>query len=337
MARAKAKASEPKLEPNFLIADITADKEMQARAAMNLDAIADYADTIFEGTGELPPIEIVTDGQTNWVTDGWHRLAAYKKLDILTIPARITEGTKADAVRAALAANRTHGLRRSNADKRKAVEMAFSLMAAEKKNWPDTEIAELCGVSSMFVGNVRKDAAPDTKTGVRTKADGTTVTVGNTGRRASEVTLIPISPDKGDTEGDTEPEAVTIPVGEVKPLEGLKNAPKAGPIGVGLDGMISATNKLEVAVAGFMAIFPNPYLLGESLGANPATATTFGRIRGRLAELLITLQGVELPYAVSEDTPEPVTKAETPEAALKEAGAKLRTSGRAKSKPAATA
>lgn len=55
-------------------------------------------------------------------------------------------------------ANASHGLRRTNADKRKAVEMMLSLAEQDKidgiKQWSQNEIAKQCGVSWDTVNRI---------------------------------------------------------------------------------------------------------------------------------------------------------------------------------------
>lgn len=51
-------------------------------------------------------------------------------------------------------ANASHGLRRTNADKRKAVEILLN--DDEWKLWSDREIARRCLVSHNFVGDIRR-------------------------------------------------------------------------------------------------------------------------------------------------------------------------------------
>jgi hypothetical protein len=63
-----------------------------------------------------------------------------------------------------------HGLRRSNADKRRSVELALA-------EWPklsDVEIGRICAVGKTLAGEVRRDIQPVEKTGSETRigADG---------------------------------------------------------------------------------------------------------------------------------------------------------------------
>lgn len=291
--------SNVRLEPNFTVESITVDKELQPRVNLNSDAIADYKDVIFEG-GELPPLDLVQDGETYYLVDGFHRLSAYKKLGILEVPANIREGSREDAILFAIGANRTHGLRRSNPDKRRAVEMAFGLMAAKGVNWTDTYIGELAGVSSMFVGNIRKELIPETKTADRTTPDGKTITPTTRGRKATV-----IEPKDEDSENESEPSAAKG-FKAITPEKGSKS----GPLGVQVDRIINRTGALELAITELMGIFPNAYNLGEAIAQAPALAVTFGKIRKRVEALGLELNSIPLPYEVTEDaknvaTPEP--------------------------------
>ncbi|MDD3642958.1 MAG: hypothetical protein PHQ19_05810, partial [Candidatus Krumholzibacteria bacterium] len=58
-----------------------------------------------------------------------------------------------DALRHALGANAAHGHRRTNADKRRAVELALR----EFPKTPAIKIAEICGVSQPFVSAMKNE------------------------------------------------------------------------------------------------------------------------------------------------------------------------------------
>lgn len=60
-----------------------------------------------------------------------------------------------DALKHALAANIQHGQRRTNADKRRCVEVAL----VEFSTLSSRAIAELCGVSHRFVDGIRPQVA----------------------------------------------------------------------------------------------------------------------------------------------------------------------------------
>lgn len=319
-----------RLEQNFKVESITVDKALQPRVNLNSDAIADYKDVIFEG-GELPPLDLVQDGETYYLVDGFHRLSAYKKLGILEVPANIRAGSREDAILFAIGANRTHGLRRSNPDKRRAVEMALGLMTTKGVNWTDTHIAELAGVSSMFVGNVRKELIPETKTAERTTPDGKTITPVGRGRKASTIEL------KDEDSEDSEPaEPKAKGFKAINPEKGSKS----GPLGVQVDRIINRVGALELAITELMGIFPNAYNLGEAIAQAPALAVTFGKIRKRVEAAGLELNSVPLPYEVTEDaknvaTPEPEAPKSKDEA--KAAVAEKRRSRKAKAEETLTA
>lgn len=71
------------------------------------------------------------------------------------IAAEVRQGTRRDAILYSVGANATHGLRRTNADKRRAVETL--LRDEEWSQWSNREIARQCGVSLNLVNSMRKD------------------------------------------------------------------------------------------------------------------------------------------------------------------------------------
>jgi hypothetical protein len=73
------------------------------------------------------------------------------------IDADVREGSKLDAIKFALSANETHGLRRTQADKRNAVLTA--LADPEWKELSGREIAKLCNVSHDLVARVKRETS----------------------------------------------------------------------------------------------------------------------------------------------------------------------------------
>lgn len=116
------------------------------------DILSDYGEVI-TGGGQLPPVTVFHDGSDYWLADGFHRLKAHKNADVREIEAEVREGSKRDAILHAVGANTSHGLRRTNADKRRAVETL--LRDEEWSRWSDREIARRAGVSHNFVNTVR--------------------------------------------------------------------------------------------------------------------------------------------------------------------------------------
>lgn len=131
---------------------IRADGGTQTRAELSLATVSQYRDDMEEGAS-FPPIVVFYDGTDHWLADGFHRFEASRAFGLPTIETEIRQGTQRDAVLYGVGANGTHGLRRTNADKRRAVETL--LHDDEWRGWADREIARRCGVGNKFVGDVR--------------------------------------------------------------------------------------------------------------------------------------------------------------------------------------
>jgi hypothetical protein len=149
------------------IKQISAAAGTQVRAALDQDVIGEYAEQMSAGVA-FPPVVVFKTPQGLVLADGFHRVEAAKRARHESIEAEIHEGTLTDAVAYALKANITHGLRRSNADKRRAVEIALL-------HWPDEshrKLADRCGVSDKFVAEVRGSTANDSQLTGRVGKDG---------------------------------------------------------------------------------------------------------------------------------------------------------------------
>lgn len=128
----------------------------QMRAALNTDTILEYEATLRESDGwPFPPVILFYDGDGYWLADGFHRVSAAHRVPLATIPADVRAGNRRDAVLFAAGANASHGLRRTNADKRRAVETL--LRDEEWAKWSNEEIARRCQVSAAFVGKMKSD------------------------------------------------------------------------------------------------------------------------------------------------------------------------------------
>lgn len=137
---------------NINIADIRVDGGTQSRAAIDRGVVSDYADAIKDGA-TFPPITVFFDGRSYWLGDGFHRYEAYAAAQVYDVPADIRQGTQRDAILFSVGANASHGLRRTNDDKRRAV--LTLLNDPEWSKWSDREVARQCGVSNRFVSNLR--------------------------------------------------------------------------------------------------------------------------------------------------------------------------------------
>jgi hypothetical protein len=134
---------------------IAASPDTQMRViGIDPDTVAAYADDMLAGA-IFPPIKVFHDGGRYHLADGWHRLDAARRAERTTILAEVLEGTSRDATLAACSANATHGLRRTNEDKRRAI-LAL-LRDPEWAKWSDRKIAETCKVDHKSVGKVRRE------------------------------------------------------------------------------------------------------------------------------------------------------------------------------------
>lgn len=120
-----------------------------------------------------------------WLADGFHRVAAARQAGLVDIEAIVHDGGRREALLHAVGANARHGLRRGNADKRRAVELplADAEWGAKSSNW----IAQTCGVSQPFVAQVRESTSNRLKCSAVATADGCVMETARIGRKAGPV------------------------------------------------------------------------------------------------------------------------------------------------------
>ena len=136
------------------LASITADPRVQSRAGRNEETVSEYAQAMRDGA-VFPPIIVFQEGETFWLSEGFHRVGAAEAAGFSEIEADVRPGTRRDAILHSLGANSDHGLRRTNADKRHAV--TIMLEDEEWSGWSDREIARACSVDHKTVGRIRSD------------------------------------------------------------------------------------------------------------------------------------------------------------------------------------
>lgn len=169
------------------VTQIRVDGGTQMRAAINPETVADYAARFQEyaGWGDFPAVILFYDGTDYWLGDGYHRIAAWRQAfhgdsPHDTVRALVNPGTRRDAILYAAGANSNHGLRRTNADKRRAVETL--LRDEEWRKWSDHEIARRCCVDPKTVGNIRRELTVEfPQSNTRKAADGRAINTANIG------------------------------------------------------------------------------------------------------------------------------------------------------------
>lgn len=175
------------------LASIRLDGGTQSREKIDQDTVGEFAQSMQLGAN-FPPILIFYDGKNYWLADGFHRVHAALALGLETIKATVRQGTQKDASWESCGANKTHGLKRTNEDKRRAVEMALRL-CPEKS---DRMLADHCGVDHKTVAKLRPQTTgevPQSEPQPRTGRDGRTINTANIGRPKDT------EPEEG---GDTE-------------------------------------------------------------------------------------------------------------------------------------
>ena len=135
------------------IADI-GDGGAQMRVEMDPSTVRDYADNMAAGTA-FPPVVVYYDGIDYWLGDGFHRVEAARKLEHETIDAEVRDGDARQAILHGIGSNASHGLRRTQADKRRAIELL--LRDEEWSKWSNRKIAKAAGVDHKTVKKVRRE------------------------------------------------------------------------------------------------------------------------------------------------------------------------------------
>jgi hypothetical protein len=144
------------------LATLRLDGGTQPRERFDEEILKEYAEKmlvddrglVLDHSGQAwEPIVVYEDGDDLWLADGFHRVRAARSREIAQFQARVIVGSQRDAVKFSLSANARHGLRRTNADKRRAV--ARALKDEEWANLSARAIAEICSVSDFMVRQVR--------------------------------------------------------------------------------------------------------------------------------------------------------------------------------------
>lgn len=144
--------------------EIRLDESTQARVKMSAATIDEYAQAIERNLERnaahwgMPEVVLFEDEESGryWIGDGFHRICAARACGIDGVErgwCEIRPGGRVEALRYAVGSNAEHGLPRSAADKRRAVELALD-------EWPKMSSRGIAGtvqVSHVFVERVRKE------------------------------------------------------------------------------------------------------------------------------------------------------------------------------------
>ena len=190
----------------------------QSRAAINKDVVAEYAEAM-EGGATFPPVIVFYDGADYWLADGFHRYEAYARARANDVPADVRQGTQRDAILYSVGANASHGLRRTNDDKRRAVMVLLN--DPEWSKWSNREIARQCAVSEWMVRDARGSICENLADSSRTVTRGGTTFQQQTANigAAQKVEKVPVAAAEDVSETVQDPVAEPEPEPEAEPMD----------------------------------------------------------------------------------------------------------------------
>ena len=142
---------------------IRTDGDTQPRVEINSEVVAEYAEAM-KAKAKFLPVIVFHDGSDYWLVDGFHRVQAAKKNKRKQIECEIREGTQDDARWFSYQVNSTHGLRRTNTDKQKAVKAALLHPKGEKMSvhiYKDTDFGDDCYTLCFWENNKVCQGEPD--------------------------------------------------------------------------------------------------------------------------------------------------------------------------------
>lgn len=173
--------------PSFELASIVRDPRAQPRVELNTETVDAYREIMAEAKGWGPFPSVVIFGPESgryYLADGFHRMAAADAAGVQLGRAEVRPGGLREAILHSVGANAAHGLRRTNADKKRAVRTLLEDPEWSKKS--DHWIAEQAAVSHMTVGRIRAEMeATGTlfQSNERVGRDGRTLNTTNIGQK----------------------------------------------------------------------------------------------------------------------------------------------------------
>lgn len=128
------------------------DADVQPRVeGLHPPTVKEYRER-YKAGDTFPPLVAYGTKKKAIVSEGFHRAEVYRLEEVAEVEVELREGGKEEAKLNALGSNKNHGLRRSNADKRRAVESTLTM----RPKWTDGKVADHCGVTQPFVSEIRQ-------------------------------------------------------------------------------------------------------------------------------------------------------------------------------------
>ena len=211
------------------IKEICRDPGIQSRPEINQDVIEDYAERMAAGA-KFPPSVVFDDGRVKWLAEGFHRVPAEELNGFIEARVELRHGTRRDALMHSLTSNSLHGLRRSAADKRRAIDLLLADPEWAKRS--DRCISQLLSVSDHTVAEVRASLST-----AHLRSSEPAARVGKDGksRAVKPSSLIPV------------PNMPITNRNEPEPGNGRERKPKSAPKAD--EPVVSATGRARRAIA----------------------------------------------------------------------------------------
>lgn len=153
---------------------IEIDDDIQQRSEGCDNHVVDEYRQLWDADTAFPPVDVFDDGAKKWLADGFHRVVSARHAGKETIRARIHQGKRRDAIVFACGENNSHGIRRTNSDKRKAVITLLKLFTNRSNRW----IAEKALVGHPFVQSLKLQLESNSSL-----HNGQTATIGRDGKK----------------------------------------------------------------------------------------------------------------------------------------------------------
>lgn len=200
------------------LSSIVVDPDLQPREKMDPKRVVQYAEDMLAGI-EYPPLRVFRVKDRCLLTSGFHRYHAAKQAGFEALACEVFEGTYAKAKWDAAGSNvewDTSGSKRTNADKRRAVHMAWEAFNGKVSQ---RKIAEHAGVHQSWVSGLIKEW---TRKGDDSHHDETSTSESEQPQLSSSNNGEPTATEAA-TEPTQEPPEDTKPKPEPRPTFNLTN------------------------------------------------------------------------------------------------------------------
>ena len=145
----------PQVTQNLSPRQIKVSAEVMPRISDMGDPFVDLYADIMRRYDDFPPLDVVYEAKTktHWLADGSYRMNAHMKLGHATIPCRVMDGTRNDAIWRAAGANAKHPIRLSSKQTDRALTLLMEIPEfAEQSN---QTIADHVGCGLIRVAKIK--------------------------------------------------------------------------------------------------------------------------------------------------------------------------------------